>query len=55
MVRELESAEPSGGSALVNIAQSDLGGPGLWLRAEPDHSPEQAQALATRVAQALSP
>src|SRR5690606_26401044 len=37
MVSELETAEPSGGAALANIAQADLGGPGLWLRAEPDH------------------
>lgn len=53
MLRELEAAEPSGGAALANIAQSDLGGPGLWLRAEPGHSPEQAQALAAIVAGAL--
>jgi hypothetical protein len=54
MVRELESAEPTGGAALVNIAQADLGGAGLWLRAEPDHSPEQADALAQRVAEAMT-
>jgi hypothetical protein len=50
MVRELEVAEPSGGAALANIAQSDLGGAGLWLRAEPDHDPAQAAALAAIVA-----
>ncbi len=49
MVRELESAEPSGGAALANIAQADIGGAGLWLRAEPDHDPAQAEALAARV------
>jgi hypothetical protein len=54
MVRELETAEPTGGAALANLAQADLGGPGLWLRAEPDHSPEQAEALAARVAGALA-
>ena len=54
MVRELESAEPTGGAALANIAQADLGGAGLWLRAEPDHSPEQAAALARLVAEALT-
>ncbi|HEY6814311.1 MAG TPA: hypothetical protein VI168_02110, partial [Croceibacterium sp.] len=37
MVRELERAEPAG-TALASIAQGDLGGPGLWLRAEPAHS-----------------
>jgi hypothetical protein len=41
MVRELETAEPSGGAALANIAQADLGGAGLWLRAEPDHDPRR--------------
>jgi len=50
MIRELESAEPSGGAALANIAQADIGGPGLWLRAEPDHDPAQAEALAAIVA-----
>lgn len=46
MLRQLETAEPLGGPALANIAQSDLGGAGLWLRAEPDHDPAQAAALA---------
>jgi hypothetical protein len=54
MVRELETAEPAGGAALANIAQADIGGAGLWLRAEPDHSPEQADALAARVAAELA-
>ncbi len=53
LFRELEAAEPSGGAALANIAQPDLGGPGLWLRAEPDHDPAQADALAALVTQAL--
>jgi hypothetical protein len=53
MVRELETAEPTGGAALANIAQADLGGAGLWLRAEPDHDPEQAEALAARIAGVL--
>jgi hypothetical protein len=50
MIRELEAAEPSGGAALANIAQADVGGAGLWLRAEPAHSAEQADALAATVA-----
>ena len=54
MVRELESAEPAGGAALANVAQAEIGGAGLWLRAEPGHSPEQADALAQRVAEALT-
>jgi hypothetical protein len=51
MIRELEAAEPSGGAALANIAQTDIGGAGLWLRAEPDHDPAQAAALAAIVAE----
>ena len=50
MIRELEAAEPTGGIALANIAQPDLGGPGLWLRAEPAHDPAQAEALAAIMA-----
>jgi hypothetical protein len=50
MIAELEVAEPSGGAALANIAQAELGGAGLWLRAEPDHDPEQAEALVRMVA-----
>ena len=36
-----------------DIAQSDIGGPGLWLRAEPDHDPRQADALAAILAMEL--
>lgn len=54
LIGELDTAEPSSGPALANIAQSDIGGPGLWLRAEPDHRPEQAKALATVVVRAVS-
>jgi len=49
MLRELDAAEPQG-VALANIGQADLGGAGLWLRAEPDHDPAQAKALAAIVA-----
>lgn len=48
MFAALESAEPS--EALTLIDQDALGGPGLWLRAEPDESPEQADALAAILA-----
>lgn len=47
----LELAEP--GPALSPIAQADIGGGALWLRAEPDESPEQAAALAVIVASGL--
>src|SRR5690606_17288706 len=50
MIRELDKAEPAGGAALANIAQANLGGAGLWLRAEPDHDPAQADALAALIA-----
>lgn len=50
MIRELELAEPSGGAALANLAQADIGGAGLWLRAEPGEDPAQAGALAAIVA-----
>lgn len=50
MIAELEGAEPGG---RADITQAQLGGPGLWLRAEPDHSPDQALALAKIVAETL--
>jgi hypothetical protein len=37
-------------SSLKTIAPADLGGSGLWLRAEPDHDPMQAAALAQVIA-----
>lgn len=50
MVTALETAQPA---PLQDIAQGALGGAGLWLRAEPDHNPEQAQALATILVESL--
>ncbi|MGX7952671.1 hypothetical protein ACWPM1_08895 [Tsuneonella sp. HG249] len=44
----LERAEPSAG--LTEIGQSDVGGPALWLRAEPDEDPHQADAIAAMLA-----
>ena len=48
MFTALEAAEPS--DELTLIEQEALAGPGLWLRAEPDESPEQADALAAILA-----
>lgn len=48
MFRGLEQAEPAAG--LTEIEQSAVGGTGLWLRAEPDEDPEQADALAAMIA-----
>jgi hypothetical protein len=42
----LESAEPVLAAGQHDIAQSTLGGPGLWLRAEPSEDSAQADALA---------
>jgi hypothetical protein len=53
LLKDLEAAEPSGGAALANIAQGELGGAGLWLRAEPAHDPAQADALAAIVSQSF--
>ncbi len=52
MIAALAAAElPT--TKLTTIAQSDLGGPGLWLRAEPEHVPAQAEALAQIIAAGL--
>ena len=50
MIRELEHAEPELAEGQSEIAQSALGGPGLWLRAEPDEDPRQSEALAAIIA-----
>ncbi len=50
MFRELETAEPIAAGAAATIAQKELGGAGLWLRAEPDEDDAQAAALANIVA-----
>ncbi|WP_233453852.1 alpha/beta hydrolase family protein [Tsuneonella flava] len=51
MFRDLETANPA--AHLIEIPQSDLGGPGLWLRAEPDEDAGQADALAAILSVAL--
>lgn len=52
MIAGLATAElPTNG--LAAIAQADLGGPGLWLRAEPEHDAGQAAALAQIIATGL--
>lgn len=45
MIGEMEAA-PLPETTYETIAQSALGGGGLWLRAEPDHAPDQAETLA---------
>jgi hypothetical protein len=50
MFRDLETAEPVLADHQQDIAQATLGGPGLWLRAEPDEDPRQSEALAAILA-----
>ncbi len=50
MLRQLEAAVPSDADSQFVIAQSQVGGGGLWLRAEPDHDQAQAEALAKIIA-----
>ncbi|MBH5322774.1 alpha/beta hydrolase family protein [Aurantiacibacter sediminis] len=38
----------------TTIAQSEIGGAPLWLRAEPDHDPDQSKALAARIEDLMS-
>lgn len=52
---QLENAVAQPDSAQVEIAQEALGGSGLWLRAEPDESPEQADALVAAIAIGVAP
>ena len=54
MIRALESAEPALAPGQSDIAQSALGGPGLWLRADPDEDAGQADRLAAMIAQSLA-
>ena len=55
MVGELETAEVASSPLRQRIDQSLVGGKPLWLRAEPDDDPEQADALAAIIAVALDP
>lgn len=50
---QLETADVPKSANQAEIAQSEIGGAGLWLRAEPDEDPEQADALAAIIAVAL--
>ena len=52
MVRELAEAELPA-NRLASITAADLGGLALWLRAEPEHDPAQADALAGIVARGI--
>ncbi len=54
MLGELGSAAPQPGPGQSAIAQSDVGGAGLWLRAEPDDDATQADRLAALIIESLA-
>lgn len=54
MFAALETAEPVLATGQSEIAQSSVGGPGLWLRAEPDDDAGQADCLVALIAQSLA-
>lgn len=53
MIRQLEAATPNESPIRTKIDQATVGGKPLWLRAEPDEDPEQADALAAIIAVSL--
>jgi hypothetical protein len=53
MFRALEVAEPQSAPGQSEIVQSAIGGPGLWLRAEPGEDAGQADRLAGLMTQSL--
>lgn len=54
LIRELESAGPVLAEGQREITQAMLGGPGLWLRAEPGEDAAQADALAAIIADSIA-
>jgi hypothetical protein len=54
LISALQSAEPGLAPGQQEITQAALGGPGLWLRAEPSDDAAQADALATLLAQSIA-
>lgn len=52
LIAELETAEPAAGQR--EIRQPELDGGALWLRSEPDESPEQAAGLAQIIAREIA-
>jgi hypothetical protein len=54
MFAALSDTQPTISSTLSDITQENVGGSGLWLRAEPDEDPEQADAIAAIIAIGMS-
>ena len=52
-IREFSGLVPDAASPMIDVGQDLVGGPGLWLRAEPDEDPTQSDALAAIIAIAL--
>ena len=53
LITQLEAAEPGESPIRSKIEQGTVGGKPLWLRAEPDEDPEQADAIAAIIAIAI--
>ncbi len=53
LFRALEQVEPALPPGRSDILQDAIGGPGLWLRAEPDEDAGQADRLAALIAESL--
>ncbi|WP_374527855.1 hypothetical protein [Novosphingobium sp.] len=54
MIRQLQALAPVAAPGTSLIEQDMVGGSGLWLRAEPDESPDQADALAAIVTMGIA-
>ncbi|MEM6907703.1 MAG: hypothetical protein AAF494_03400 [Pseudomonadota bacterium] len=53
MVEELANTPSPKLDAQPEIAQSEVGGPGLWLRAQPSEDTDQANKLAALISRSL--
>ena len=54
MVGELADSQANVTSDQIELLQSDIGGAGLWLKAEPDFDAAQADALAAAIAAGIA-
>lgn len=54
MISELADSQTPATSDQIELLQSDIGGAGLWLKAEPDFDPAQADGLAAAIAAGLA-
>lgn len=54
LIQSLADAEPQLSDGQTEIAQSAIGGPGLWLRAEPDDDSAQADRLAALITDSIA-